>query len=140
MTILKFILAVIISFCIISCGQNMEQPKPTDPLTAGRYFIDASLKGNYSEARKYLLVDSLNMMYFERVSDYYQKMKVNEKEGYRTANIIISNDGVQNVSDSVTIINYSNTFKNMPSKIKVVKANGNWLVDFKYTFSGNLLH
>ena len=118
----------------------MEQPKPTDPLTAGRYFIDASLKGNYSEARKYLLVDSLNMMYFERVSDYYQKMKVNEKEGYRTANIIISNDGVQNVSDSVTIINYSNTFKNMPSKIKVVKANGNWLVDFKYTFSGNLLH
>lgn len=109
-----------------------------DPLTAGRDFIDASLKGDYSEARKYILADSLNLMYFERVSDFYKKMKPAEKEGYKNANILIGSEGVENVSDSVTIINYSNTYKNQPSKIKVVKVNGEWMIDFKYTFSGNL--
>ena len=77
-------------------------------------------------------------MYLERINDFYQKMKPDEKEGYKNSNIIIGNDGVENVSDSVAIINYSNTFKNKPSKIKLVRVNGQWLVDFKYTFSGNL--
>ncbi len=42
----------------------------TDPVEAGREFIDASLKGNYNVAKKYVLADSLNMemwkeIYFE---------------------------------------------------------------------------
>ena len=86
----------------------------------------------------FLLADSINLMYLERINDFYNKMKPEEKEGYKNANIIIGKDGIENVSDSVTIINYSNSFKNMPSKIKVIKVNGEWLVDFKYTFSGNL--
>ena len=39
-----------------------------------------------------------------------------EKEGYRDANILI--DSTQKISDSVTIITYSNTYKNKPGKIK----------------------
>ena len=120
------------------CNGSNHTNKPVDAFEAGRYFIDASLKGNYREAKKYLLADSLNIMYLDRISDFYNKMKSEEKEGYKNANIIISNDGIQNVSDSVIIINYSNSFKNKPSKIKVTKVNGEWLVDFKYTFSGNM--
>ena len=135
---MKIVVTLISCLVFIACNQSNKNSKPTDPLTAGRYFIDASLKGDYKEARNYLLVDSLNLMYFDRISDFYLKMKPEEKEGYKNANIIIGTDGVESVSDSVTIINYSNTFKNMPSKIKVVKVNGDWLVDFKYTFSGNL--
>ncbi len=121
-----------------ACNGVNNNRKPADPLEAGRYFIDASLKGDYKEAKKYLLADSINLMYLDRISDFYDKMKPEEKEGYKNANIIISNDGLQNISDSLTIINYSNSFKNKPSKIKVVKVNGEWLVDFKYTFSGNM--
>ena len=125
-------------FLFSACNEANNNKKATFPLEAGRYFIDASLKGDYMEARKFLLADSINLMYLERINDFYNKMKPEEKEGYKNANIIIGKDGIENVSDSVTIINYSNSFKNMPSKIKVIKVNGEWLVDFKYTFSGNL--
>ncbi len=119
-----------------SCNQSAKTKKNTDPLEAGREFIDASLKGDYEYAKKYLLPDSTNMMYFERLQDFNKTKKKEEKEGYKSANIIINS--AENVSDSIMIINYSNTFKNKASKIKMVKKNNEWLVDFKYTFSGNL--
>jgi hypothetical protein len=62
-------------------------------------------------------------------------MSYEERAGLRDANIII--DSTHQVSDSVTIITYSNTYKNVPSKLKMVKHNNEWLVDFKYTFLGN---
>ena len=131
-------LSCVFLILLSACNEVNNKRKPGDALEAGRYFIDASLKGDYKEAKKYLLADSINLMYFERISDFYNKMKPGEKDGYKNANIIISSDGIQNVSDSITIINYSNSFKNKPSKIKVIKVNGEWLVDFKYTFSGNM--
>ena len=61
-------------------------------------------------------------------------MNENEKKGYKNADIIISPKGIENISDSISVINYSNTFKNKPSKLKLIKKNNEWLVDFKYTF------
>ena len=124
-----------IIFTITACSHSAEVSKK-DPLESGRGFIEASLKGDYDEAKKYLLQDSLNMQYFEGLEDFYSKRSNEEKEGYRNANIII--DSTQQLSDSVTIITYSNTYKNKPSKLKVVKKNNEWLVDFKYTFNSNL--
>ena len=123
---------------MLNACNDVNIGKPANPLEAGRYFIDASLKGDYKTAKKYLLADSMNLLYLDRFNDFYNKMNMAEKDGYKNSNIIISNDGIENVSDSLTIINYSNSFKNKPSKIKVVKVRGEWLVDFKYTFSGNL--
>jgi hypothetical protein len=108
----------------------------SDPLQSGRGFIEESLKGNYDEAKKYMATDSTNMDYLERLKDFYKKMDQSEKEGLKNANIIIN--GTENVSDSVVIMNYSNTYKKIPSKIKLIKVNNEWRVDFKYTFSGNL--
>ena len=60
-----------------------------------------------------------------------------ELEQYKNADIIVNE--VNNVSDSVTIVNYSNTYKKLEkNKVKVVRVNGRWFIDFKYTFSGNL--
>ena len=131
----------IISFCFavqlfcLSCTQNQNALKREDPIEAGREFIDASLKGNYDYAKKYLLADSVNMEYFNELVSFNNKLSSHDKDGYKNANIII--DSIQNISDTVTIINYSNTFKNTPDKIKLVRINKEWLVDFKYTFSGN---
>jgi uncharacterized Fe-S radical SAM superfamily protein PflX len=62
-------------------------------------------------------------------------MSREDRRGYSEANIII--DSLIAKSDSVNIIYYSNTYKNKPSKIKMVKHDNEWLVDFKYTFSDN---
>ncbi len=132
----KIILTSFISLLFfVACNQSAKTKKNSDPLEAGREFIDASLTGDYDYAKKYLLADSTNLMYFERFVEFDKKKPATEKEGYKNANIIINS--TENVSDSVTIINYSNTYKKEPSKIKLVKKNNEWLVDFKYTFLEN---
>ena len=121
---------------MIGCSHNDKVISLNDPLDTGREFIDASLKGNYERAEKYMLVDSTNLKYLESLKDFYKKMSPSEKEGYKNANIIINPS--EAVTDSTTIINYTNTYKNKPSKIKVVKVKNEWRVDFKYTFASEL--
>ena len=134
----KIFLAAITSiFFFSACDQHAKKTKQnSDPLEAGREFINASLAGNYDYAKEYLLADSTNLMYFDRFVEFDNNKTAEDKEGYKNANIII--DSTQRVSDSVTIINYSNTFKKKPSKIKLIKKNNEWLVDFKYTFLDSL--
>jgi hypothetical protein len=128
----KIILIAFISLSFIACNQSAKTIKNSDPLDAGREFINASLTGDYDYAKKYLLSDSTNQMYFDRFVEFDEKKPAADKDGYKNANIIINS--TENVSDSVTIINYSNTYKKEPAKIKLVKKNNEWLVDFKYTF------
>ena len=133
----KSLLIALSTFILFSCNNpSVKTKKNSDPLEAGREFIDASLKGDYDYAKLYLLPDSTNLMYFERFIEFDSKKAAAEKKGFKNANIII--DSAQNISDSVSIINYSNTYKKQPSKIKLIKKNNEWLVDFKYTFTGNL--
>lgn len=131
------IFSISIFLFLFSCSQSsVKTKKNSDPLEAGREFIDASLKGDYDYAKEYLLPDTTNLMSFERFVEFDKNMPAKDKEGYKDANIII--DSTQTLSDSVTIINYSNTYKKKPSKIKLVKRNNEWLVDFKYTFLDSL--
>ncbi len=134
---LKILLTGVVSLLIfLACEQKDKKRNNAGPLETGRQFIDASLKGNYNEAEKYVLPDSINIEYFNGLVKFNDRLSPEAKEGYKNANIIINS--VENVSDSVTIINYSNTFKNAPSKIKLVKINNEWMVDFKYTFLGDI--
>jgi hypothetical protein len=126
---------VAIILTITACNHSVEVSK-RDPLESGRGFIESSLKGDYDEAKKYLLQDSTDMQYFEGFENFNSSRSDDEKEGYKNANILI--DSTQQLSDSVAIITYSNTYKNKPSKLKMVKKNNEWLVDFKYTFNTNL--
>jgi hypothetical protein len=131
---MKFAFTVMIAFTVIisSCTNKIDK---SDPLISGRGFIEASLKGDYKTAKNYLLDDSTNFEYFEGLKNFNSKMSREDRRGYSEANIII--DSSITPSDSVDIIYYSNTFKNKPSKIKMVKKNKDWLVDFKYTFTDN---
>ena len=128
----KIILTSFIFLFFIACNQSAKTKKNSDPLEAGREFINASLTGDYDYAKKYLLTDSTNLMYFERFVEFDEKKPAKDKDGYKNSNIIINS--TENISDSVTIINYSNTYKKEPAKIKLIKKNNEWLVDFKYTF------
>lgn len=132
----KIIISTFVIIITITACSHSSVVSRKDPLESCRGFIESSLKGDYDEAKKYLLQDSTNIQYFEGLEDFNSNRSNIEKEGYKNANIII--DSTQTLSDSVTIITYSNTYKNIPSKLKMVKKNNEWLVDFKYTFNSNL--
>jgi hypothetical protein len=131
----SFIILTSFIIFLAACNQQ-EDVNKSDPLESGRGFIEASLKGDYVEARKYLLDDSTNIEYFEGFKDFNSKRSGEEREALRESNIII--DSTHDVSDSVEIISYSNSYKKEPTKIKMVKKNNEWLVDFKYTFQDSL--
>jgi len=132
----KFIV-VLACFILLACNSNGDgYKKPENALDAGREFINNSLKGRFRTAQKYMLVDSDNLFWLEKVSSKYNRMSEQEKAGFSTASININE--VADVADSVTVINYSNSYTKVAQKVKVIKRNGEWLVDFKYTFSGNL--
>jgi hypothetical protein len=128
---------IIIGVLFLNSCKNSEKINLSDPIDSGRGFIESSLKGEYDVAKKYMLQDSINNDFLDRLKDVYnKKMSQAEKDGLKNANIIINS--TDNLNDSEQIINYSNTFRKMPDKIKVVKKNNEWRVDFKYTFSGNM--
>ena len=129
-----FILLTVLTIIVCACNNSGNVDK-SDPLVSGRGFIEASLKGDYIKASHYLLKDSTNMEYFEELKDFNSKMSREDRRGYSEANIII--DSSISKSDSVDIIYYTNTYKNKPTKLKMIKHNKDWLVDFKYTFSNN---
>ncbi|HEY5465346.1 MAG TPA: hypothetical protein VIJ95_18980 [Hanamia sp.] len=128
------ILLAVVTIIVSACN-NSGMVDKSDPLISGRGFIEASLKGDYIKAANYLLKDSTNMEYFEGLKHFNRKMSREDRHGYSEANIII--DSSISKSDSVDIIYYTNTYRNQPTKLKMVKHNKEWLVDFKYTFGDN---
>jgi hypothetical protein len=135
---MKYLLLLTVISFLFSCkNKDEEYHKPENALDAGREFIDQSLKGRFNTAKRYMLQDEENLYWLNKWSSDFNKISEQEKAGYSKASINIK-EVTDVVADSLTIISYSNSYRNRPSKIKVVKYNGDWVVDFKYTFSGNL--
>ena len=127
------LLAVIVA--IASC--NQERERPTEALDTAREFIRSSLDGDYDWARQLMIKDSLNLYELDIIEKKYKdEMSKKDKEGYKNSSIIIHS--VDNVSDTVVIVNYSNSYKKKQMPVKVIKREGLWQVDFNYTFTGNL--
>ncbi len=83
-----------------------------------------------------MLLTEDNNYWFDKVSRDYNQYSEKDKNGYSEASITILQI-MDVVADSVLVINYSNSYINRPQKLKVVKYNGEWKVDFTYTFTGN---
>lgn len=131
----KFCLLLSCTIFFFSCNTNDGLPN-TD-VDVAREFIKDIQQSDFKQAEKLLLKDETNKQYFDRFETHFKTRPKEELEQYKNADIIINE--MSNVSDSVTVVNYSNSFnKNEKNKIKVVKVNGQWQVDLKYTFSGNL--
>jgi hypothetical protein len=127
------LLAVVLA--VASCKQ--DKPRPTDALDTAREFIRSSLDGEYDWARELMIKDSLNLYELEIIEKKYkEEMSKKDKEGYKGSSIIIHS--IDNVSDTVVIVNYSNSYKKKQMPVKVIKRDGLWQVDFNYTFTGNL--
>lgn len=118
-------------FLFIAC-KNSSSEKSENNLDAARNFIRAALDGKFSEARTYMLADSVNTNYLDVVERSYQRIDQAKKEGYRTSTIHIHQ--VNPVNDSTTIVIYSNSFMNDHDTLKVLKKGDQWLVDLKYLY------
>ena len=120
----------------VACNSDenkTETPSSENDVDAARNFIRSALDGNYSRARQFMVRDSLNDERIENVERNYQKnMRSEDKRGYREASITLYDS--RQINDSITIVNYSNSYMNKKDSLKVVRINGQWLIDLKYSF------
>jgi len=119
---------------VLACKNKKEPEKKSENnIDAARNFIQAALEGKFGEAKSYLLQDSVNLNYIEVAERAYQKATQEIKDGYRSASINI-HEVSEPIKDSVTIVIYSNSFKNDHDTLKVLNMSGKWLVDLKYLY------
>ena len=121
-------------FCACNNKENDKEAAASEnDVDAARNFIRSALDGNYSKAKSFMLRDSLNTQLIDAYeNNYQQRMNKEDKRGYRESSINIHD--VHQVNDSVTVVNYSNSYMKKNDSLKVVRQNGQWLVDFKYSF------
>ena len=126
-----FLLLQILAAC--NSADKKDTPASENDVDAARNFIRSALDGNYGKARQFMVRDSLNDERIENVERNYQKnMQTDDKRGYREASITLYDS--RQINDSITIVNYSNSYMNKKDSLKVVRINGQWLVDLKYSF------
>ncbi|MBL7723809.1 MAG: hypothetical protein JNK27_06655 [Chitinophagaceae bacterium] len=117
---------------IYSCKNESTSSEPENNLDAARSFIRSALDGKFNEARNYMLQDSLNNNYLDVAERSYKNSDQAVKDNYRASAIIIHN--LSDINDSVSVLIYSNSFKNNHDTLRLIRANDKWLVDLKYLY------
>jgi hypothetical protein len=118
-------------------GCNQDKIVPNTDIEVARAFIRDILENNFKDAELLVLKEETNKQYFDLFKKEYLSKSKAELENYHHADIIINE--INQVNDSVSVINYSNSYlKDKSNKLKLVRVDGQWQVDLKYTFSGNL--
>jgi len=126
---------VIVCLSLLIACKNNDRPagKSENDIDAARNFIRAALDGKFDDARKYLLPDSINTNWMDVAERSFRNTDAETKNGYRSASIHIHNVNYL-IKDSVTVVIYSNSFKNDHDTLKILKQTGQWLVDLKYLY------
>lgn len=133
MSFIKFSLLVTLMMAI-ACN-NAQYSPPESALDAGSQFINAIFKGDFKYAHKLILADEANKKFLKKLEDDYFNRSNDDKEHLRHSSIHVKS--VDNISNDTTIINFTNSYDNKPTIIKIIKQNNSWKIDLKYTFSGN---
>ena len=132
----KYLALFVLAAVIFSCNTKTKKIPVTDVEVATAFVRDL-LDNNFTEAEQYLLKDETNDQIFERFKKQYSQKDKAILEKYKNADIIVNN--ISYITDTVCIFNYSNSYSRADKTIlKVVRDNSKWLIDLKYTFSGNL--
>ena len=133
---MRYLFTVLV-FLLAACGNmNADYKDADNAIDAGREFIDACLKGDFVRASFYMVQDDTNKQDLARIEREYREKDRDGRRQYREASINIAE--IANLTETITIINYSNSYDRIGHKIKVIQEGNKWLVDFKYTFNPNL--
>jgi len=118
---------------VMACGNNdRKNAAAENDIDAARSFIRAALDGDYNKAQIFMLQDSTNLEDLNTAIRLNERLTPEEKQKYRESTIRIFQTRALN--DSSSIITYSNSYRNRKDSLLVIKADGKWLVDFKYIF------
>lgn len=132
----KFFFPIVICFSLLflSCGNSDKRATAVSDnnIDAARNFIRAALDGKFTEAKRYMLDDSLNNYFMNLAERSYLKYDQETCTNYLNASIQFHK--TIPVNDSVSVIIYSNSYKNDHDTLKVLKSGQNWLIDLKYLF------
>ncbi len=134
---MKLLAISFLTLSLLACNarQNNFSP-PANAFDAGREFLDAFFKGDFERAEFYMLKEDENNKILSRLKKEYRERSEHERKQFADASINVFD--IEEVSPDVTIISYRNSYDKIARKLKVVGAEGTWMVDFKYTFNGNL--
>ena len=122
---------------LVFLGCNEKKSLPDSDIDVARTFIRNIQDNNFDEAANFILTDQENKAALDKLKKDAKSKSTSELEKYQMADIII--DEIEPLNDSVSIINYAiSSNRTQKNKLKLIKRNGQWLVDLKYTFSGNL--
>lgn len=134
---MKRLLQISSLLLLFACNESPKEPeivKPESGMDAAGKFLRAALDGDYKKARTYLVNDSTNNQMIDIYeSDYNNSLPPEDKKAYKTASIRFLKE-THEVNDSTTIVHYSNSYKNKPDSLKVVRINGQWFIDLNFTF------
>ena len=117
---------------LFACNSSEKSGTSENDIDAARNFLNAALDGKWSEAKTFMLQDSTNVQTLETIEDEYRKLPNEKKVGYMGADLRLYEP--RKVSDSIIIINFSNSYTERRDSLKVVKIGGQWLIDLKYSF------
>ncbi len=123
-----------------SCKENRSTEKVVteNALDAAHEFLSALFKADKEKAMQYMIDDAENYAHLTTQIKQLDKKNLEDREGYGSASIIFDNGAVDEISPTETIIQYKNSYDRVAHKLKLVKVNEGWLVDFKYTFNPNM--
>lgn len=132
--LISFLFLLFLGACSNAEKDRSDTTQTTESdVDAARNFIRTALDGRYDKLGPMVVQDSANLALIEITQMAYQsRMTSADKQGYRDASINIHN--VETLNDSTTLVSYSNSYKKEKNDLKVVRLNGAWLVDFKYSF------
>lgn len=131
----KIFLPLLLAVVLLACNNKTKKTPVTD-VEVATTFVRNLLDNNFTEAEQYLLKDETNNQIFERFKKQYSEKDKAILEKYKEADIIVNETSY--LTDSVYIFNYSNSYSRTDKTIlKLLRLDNKWLVDLKYTFSGN---
>lgn len=118
----------------LSCSSKKVALLPAEnSFDAGREFIDGNLKGDFQKAAFYMIADEQNKQFLSVAEQEYRQKDKEGRQELRSASINL--EKVEDLNKDQSIIYFSNSFDKKPQKIKVIKTQQGWLVDYKFSFT-----
>lgn len=118
---------------IAGCKTEEKPMLPAETgFDAGREFLEACNKGDFSRAAFYMLPDISNEGYLKNTEEEFRKKDKEERQQLRNASINIQS--VSEPTDSTVLMQYSNSVDTRSKKLLMIRRNNQWMVDYKKTF------
>lgn len=129
---MSIVLIGVLYMLIVACSNPDKNFTPAENgLDAGREFIDACLKGDFSKASFYMVEDEKNKQLLLTVEAAYRERDKEGRQELRLASINIKE--VVEPNDSTVLLYHSNSLDTSAKKAVIIKRNNIWQVDFKQT-------